>query len=189
MRMSALKDFFATFISVLLLAMVTAASAHAENKTAVRKAPQPQSQSAKAEKADDDTGVDERDYYTRRAKELLDKDKSAANSKPHPLAINYPEHFVVVCTGGCRNRQAHIVDFEPRQSKDAVEIGEMIPTAAGGMGAASDANVVRCIAGCGDGRAIYSANLDFDGTESGAWESNTPAQSTAGESGRWLATE
>lgn len=126
---------------------------------------------------------DDRDYYTRRAKEML-KEDAAHDFRPHPLMKNYPEQFVTVCEGGCRNRQACIVDLEPRKPAKMETIGEMIPTAAGGD--ANLANVAQCIGGC-PGQA---SGDEISGLPSEAdWESLSraaPAPQSGSESGRWL---
>lgn len=129
-------------------------------------------------------GEDERDYYTRRAQKML-KEDSAVDSKQHPLAENYPDQFVVVCEGGCKNHQAHIVDFQPRNPPTITEIGEMIPTAAGGQSAVSAAQSAQCIGGC-----TRQDEDDFDlSSAAGNWDSTgaAPTSQQGGESGRWLA--
>lgn len=188
MRMLFYKDLFTTLVSALALVMAMTASVQATDKMANKPEEKSATKVAKVQDLGDETGEDERDYYTRRAKDILDKDLHANESKPHPLASNYPEHFVVVCTGGCRNRRAYIVDLEPRQTKDAVEIGEMIPTAAGGAPASQGENVVRCLGGCPTGRTIYAATGDVDGD--GDWESSKVPDTSKdkGESGRWMTT-
>ncbi len=187
MRMFALKDLLTTLCSVLFALAAMANSVSADNKTSSEpKAASSKSASTKTAKIEDSKKeVDERDYYTRRAQELLDADQ-AADAKPHPLAENYPEHYVVVCTGGCKNHQAHIVDFEPRKSLNETEVGEMIPTAAGGA-AEPGVNVVRCVGGCPKGNSIYFAasdvGADWDGTSSAA------KSGTKTESGRWMSDQ
>ena len=187
MRMFSLKDLFTTLCSVLCALAVMATSVSADDKASSQAdAASSQSTTTKTAKK---SNVDERDFYTRRAQELLDADH-AADAKSHPLTENYPEHFVVVCTGGCKNHQAHIVDFEPRKSTKESEVGEMIPTAAGasdGLGV----NVISCIAGCRDGNSVYLAagemDADWDSTRAPA---KSPAKSgTTTESGRWLSDQ
>lgn len=128
---------------------------------------------------------DERDYYTIRAQEMLQADK-ALNSKPHPLAENYPEHYVVVCDGGCKNRQAYIVDMQLRKKTQQVVIGEMVPTAAGGDGALQS-GAIECLGGC-PRRGEAGVDLVDYHAAGNDWESLNAAepQGSAGESGRWL---
>ena len=185
MRMFSLKDLLTTLCSILLALVVTASSAAANNDAASEtKAASGSSTTDKtAKKAD----ADERDFYTRRAQELLNED-DAVDAKPHPLTENYPDQYVVVCTGGCKNRQAHIVDFEPRNSRKEIEVGEMIPTAAAGSSDRS-VNVISCIAGCPEGNSVYFASGEDMEAD---WDSTT-APATAGgtttESGRWMSDQ
>ena len=116
---------------------------------------------------------------------MLDADKAGESVKQHPLAENYPEHYVVVCEGGCKNHQAHIVDFEPRKAKQALEIGEMIPTSAGT--ATSGANVIVCIGGCPNGEAMHFSAGNISGLDAD-WDSasGSAGSGNQGESGRWM---
>jgi len=182
--MFSLKDLLTTLCSVLLSLVVTASSVSADD--AASSDPKAASDSSTTNKTAKKADVDERDFYTRRAQELLDEDQ-AADGKPHPLSENYPDQFVVVCTGGCKNRQAHIVDFEPRKRIKEVEVGEMIPTAAGSPPDLS-VNVISCLAGCPEGNSVHfaaSGEMDAD------WDSTSaPVKSgKTTESGRWLSDQ
>lgn len=182
--MFSLKDLLTTLCSVLLALVVTVSSAAANDDAASET--KAASGSSTTDKTAKKENVDERDFYTRRAQELLDAD-SAADAKPHPLAENYPDQYVVVCTGGCKNRQAHIVDFEPRKSRKETEVGEMIPTAAGGSPDLS-VNVISCIAGCREGNSVYFAT--GEGMEADWDSTSAPAKSgTTTESGRWMSDQ
>lgn len=90
------------------------------------------------------------DYYTRRASEILEKDKKLDSPPPHPLAAAYPEHFVVVCEAGCPGRTATIVFMEPMAARGPADGGEMIPTSSTGATGetALDAAALICAAGC-----------------------------------------
>lgn len=127
---------------------------------------------------------DERDYYTLRAKKMLEQDKADVTAKPHPLTTNYPEQYVTICEGGCKNRRAHIVDFEPRKPHQAAEVGEVIPTAAG-RGPAAKSNVVECIGGCLHGNSVFLGTDDYASMDEN-WDTTVDAASSRGESGRWM---
>lgn len=127
---------------------------------------------------------DERDYYTLRAKKMLEEDKADVTAKPHPLAVNYPDDYVTVCEGGCKNRQAHIVDFEPRKPNKAVEVGELIPTAAG-SGASARSTIIECVGGCPRGNGAFAGVEDFAGMHD-EWDGSDGSAAARGESGRWM---
>jgi hypothetical protein len=76
------------------------------------------------------------DYYTRRAKSILEAERSA-ESDPHPLAAHYPGMSIVVCEAGCPGgRTPEAVYVRPNNpSKKA-------------SGAATRS--VMCVAGCYD---------------------------------------
>lgn len=174
------KALLTTLVSVVF--GLTALSGPVLSEDAPKRAQASEKDSAAGDQSAKQDDVDERDYYTRRAQDMLNEDK-ARDSKPHALAKNYPEHFVVVCEGGCKNRQAHIVDFEPRKKKQPKEIGEMIPTAAGGASPLSKAQFIECIGGCPNGDSVYFGPTAVDND----WESTSQtALGRQGESGRWL---
>ncbi|MGE0023934.1 MAG: hypothetical protein AB7S70_09920 [Hyphomicrobium sp.] len=87
------------------------------------------------------------DYYTRRAKRILAREK-AAEIKPHPLAALYPDYDVVVCEGGCLDRRGAAVVYA-RQSAPVREAREsyVVPTSSDGDAASLDARIP-CIGGC-----------------------------------------
>lgn len=197
--MSAFKTFVMAVLSAALgVAYMTAslqADVPAKSEPQSKQEPKPTAQRAgAAEKSDTKQPVKatkaaeehERDYYTLRAKKMLEQDKADASARPHPLAKNYPDQWVVVCEGGCKNRQAHIVDFEPRNAQKTVEVGEMIPTAAGSVQSGSGANFIACVAGCPDGDAVFYDAAG--GSSNGDWDSVTSNSTSENESesGRWL---
>lgn len=92
------------------------------------------------------------DYYTRRAKGILNAEK-AAWLEPHPLAASYPGMDIVVCEAGCTNRsRAQVVSVRPHAELTETTEGAMVPTSADGKAAASSETAIACVAGCyGDG--------------------------------------
>lgn len=87
------------------------------------------------------------DYYTRRARNILDAERAAA-MKPHPLAATYPGKEIVVCEAGCPERTPQVVFIRPEIPK-TVEASEgvMVPTASSD-GRAVPTDQVACVAGC-----------------------------------------
>jgi uncharacterized protein YegJ (DUF2314 family) len=85
------------------------------------------------------------DYYDRRAADLLKEDTAASNLLPHPLMMNYPDSFVVVCTAGCRNGTgAAVVGITPKPAA--------LPTPP------ADVPVISCVGGCASNRtSSYAA--------------------------------
>lgn len=94
------------------------------------------------------------DYYTRRAKSILEAEK-AGIEKPHPLAASYPGMDVVVCEAGCTTiGKPEVVYAKPHAepAKTATE-GLLVPTSdtggtAAAPGAALSSNAAACVAGC-----------------------------------------
>ena len=183
MRMLAPKNLIAIFFSIIFAFSALAPAALAEEPS-VKKTDAAATSEAKNGSKNQEVEEDERDYYTLRAQEMLKADGNDASAMPHPLAKNYPDHYVVVCTGGCKNRQAYIVDMQPHKPEGTVEIGEMIPTAAGGGSTAPGSNIVRCIGGCYDGKTIHMGSADVEDS----WDSTVPPapSADASESGRWM---
>lgn len=89
----------------------------------------------------------EDDYYTRRAKSVLEAERSAL-IQPHPLAASHPGKEIVVCEAGCEGRTPQIVFVRPEISA-TVETTEsmMIPTSTSD-GRAVPLDEVACVAGC-----------------------------------------
>ncbi len=140
------------------------------------------------------------DYYTKRAKALLEADKAVYDSKPHPLAKGYPDKFVVICEGGCPNRKrAQIIDMQPRPA--AKVESEMVPAVSspGGAKAAALQDGVVCMAGCYNGmQKTYTGRAAAEAGVGAAYEdtwmttvSDKAADTTSNssrkpESGSWL---
>jgi hypothetical protein len=88
----------------LMLALVAPAADAAEQMAALPEAGPVAAPSA----------APEADYYTRRAKTILDAEK-AGDQKPHPLAAPYPGMNVIVCEAGCpASGRPEIVFLRPR---------------------------------------------------------------------------
>ena len=99
----------------------------------------------------------EADYYTRRARSVLEAER-AALPQPHPLAASYPGKDVVVCEAGCpENRAPHVVFLRP-EIPATVEASEavMVPTSSSD-GRALPVDEVACVAGCYGGLDRASA--------------------------------
>jgi hypothetical protein len=117
------------------------------------------------------------DYYTRRAKNVLAAEKTAAE-KPHPLAARYPGKDIVVCEAGCPDRKGpevvyarpHVVPAEG-ETVESRE-GSMVPTSETGGAAARQAvsSEPVCVAGCYEN---LSSMLDT-GEPDPAWYPSTP---------------
>jgi hypothetical protein len=91
------------------------------------------------------------DYYTRRAKTLLESERRNA-AQGHPLAASYPGMDIVVCEAGCPTHSApEIVYARPQPAPaTAAREGVMVPTSAtDGAGVSSD-DGISCVAGCYD---------------------------------------
>lgn len=90
----------------------------------------------------------EADYYTRRARSVLEAEK-AALPQPHPLAASYPGQDVVVCEAGCLNGSGpHVVFLRPEAPEmEERREGVMVPTSASD-GRQVPLDEVTCIAGC-----------------------------------------
>lgn len=93
------------------------------------------------------------DYYTRRAKRILEAEKDASLA-PHPLAALYPGMDVVVCEAGCPDRKGPEVVFAhthvlPDRGMDAAEAreGYMVPTSSDDTAVPAESGVL-CIGGC-----------------------------------------
>lgn len=93
------------------------------------------------------------DYYTRRAKSIIEAEKSSAE-KPHPLAAQYPGMDVVVCEAGCpEGNGAHIVflrkTFVATQATETQTEGMLQPTSGSDL-PGDPSTEVACVAGCYD---------------------------------------
>ena len=87
------------------------------------------------------------DYYTRRAKKILENEKRPWK-EPHPLAASYPGMDIVVCEGGCPNgTRAQVVSVRPHVETAEVTEGSFVQTSADAVDPYVPANAA-CIAGC-----------------------------------------
>lgn len=115
------------------------------------------------------------DYYTRRAKSILEAEKIGA-LKPHPLAAQYPGMDVVVCEAGCPEGDgAHIVFI--RRSFVATNATEtrtegMMQTTSGSDTPLPDATSTgaTCVAGCYDRTA--SIEPPVEAAPVGTWSTS-----------------
>lgn len=94
----------------------------------------------------------EADYYTRRAKTILDAEK-AGDAKQHPLAAPYPGMDVVVCEAGCPvSGNPEIVFLRPR----------FVSATSASTSAASKS--VACVGGCyGNDKSAMVPDVDSVG--------------------------
>ncbi len=100
----------------------------------------------------------ESDYYTRRAKAILDAEK-AGESKPHPLAAAYPGMDVVVCEAGCpATGHPEIVFLRRHAVSTTASSKEAAPKAAA------------CLGGCYSG---ISSMIEPDTSAGGEWMATT----------------
>lgn len=130
------------------------------------------------------------DYYTKRARTILERERSAINSPPHPLALDHPDKFVVVCEAGCSKQDVpEIVGAEPRN--DHSETGAMHLTTAARLDAApehADApSLIECMGGCYGNDQTYhrsrppiprAANAEAEASP-GAWITSVEQSDTA----------
>ncbi|MCC7252981.1 hypothetical protein [Hyphomicrobium sp.] len=95
------------------------------------------------------------DYYTRRARSILDAEKAAA-AKPHPLAASYPGMDIVVCEAGCPDRRgAHVVFARRHVVATESREGMMVPTSGEDRTFAASASAgIACVAGCYGGTTV-----------------------------------
>ena len=105
---------------------------------------------ARAEDAPDAAAASspEADYYTRRARSVLEAER-AALPQPHALSASYPGKEIVVCEAGCANARAPHVVFVRPEIPPVVEQSEsmMVPTSASD-GRSVPLDEVACVAGC-----------------------------------------
>jgi hypothetical protein len=116
---------------------------------------------------------DRDDYYTRRAKNVLEAEKALA-ATPHPLAARFPGKDIVVCEAGCPERRGPQVVFSRPKAVPA-ELTEtresrMEPTA-GKEPAPGSASEPVCVAGCYDRTDIAYDTPDEPGDY---WYPSTP---------------
>jgi hypothetical protein len=133
------------------------------------------------------------DSFRTRAQQLLAAE-GASRATYSKLAEKYPEHSIVICQAGCRDRTPEIVYFAPRK----VQVAEMIPAAAT-AGPAPESKTVSdamtCLAGCYDTPRQYpsqrrgeTARLSEDAVERYVHQQGTTPANGVVVSGRWLTT-
>lgn len=138
---------------VMLVAMTVwlAGPAAAEMQPSARPPVEPPASASAPETPAADPAAKD-DYYTRRAKSVLEAEKTATD-KPHPLAARYPGMDVVVCEAGCFGRKgASVIYVRPKQaSVQESREGRMVPTSETGEAAArkqAATSAPVCVAGC-----------------------------------------
>lgn len=118
------------------------------------------------------------DYYTRRARSVLEAEKAAAVAA-HPLAARHPGMDVVVCEAGCTSgKGAAVVFLRPKAvPADAAgglvserREGQMLPTSDTQADAVT--GNAACVAGCYDRTA--SAVVPSEETDPDPWYPSTP---------------
>lgn len=132
--------------------------------------------------------------YDRQALEKLSAEKSV-NSEPHPLMLQYPEDFTVVCEAGCKEEDAEIVYRERKNARGPVtEPGEKVKA----LPVEQAKNVVQCVGGCYLGERVYGATASAGpasaASEDMSWMGSAKAAAPAAKpvdrkndtSGRWF---
>lgn len=106
---------------------------------------------AKATSQEEGAGEEDRDYYARRAAEVLKQDSKPAVPDAHPLAAEHPDFNVVVCIGGCpHGKNDEIVSMQPKaDAKGTATAGMMVATSSSAEADAAG-STIDCIAGCYD---------------------------------------
>lgn len=133
------------------------------------------------------------DSFRARAQQLLAAE-GASRATYSKLADQYPDHSIVICQAGCRDKTPDIVYFAPRK----IQVAEMVPTAAI-AGQASEAktatDAMTCLAGCYDTPRKYSAQgrgetarLSEEAVEQYVRQQRTQPANGVVVSGRWLTT-
>ncbi len=119
------------------------------------------------------------DYYTRRAKSILEAEKSGAQ-KPHPLAAQYPGMDVVVCAAGCpEGSGAHIVflrkTFVATQAAETRTEGMLQPTSGSDL-PGDPSTGVACVAGCYDRTVSAEEAMPIPAATIGNWNTTVTRQ-------------
>ena len=120
--------------------------------------------------------VGDSDIYNRWSQETLRKEEGFFE-KPHPLAEQHPDHYVVVCEAGCDDGVAHIVGMKQKSASQ--------PTPGRNRGnernnRGGDKNAITCVGGCYDGQDnIVGTSRSYD--DSSDWQTTdelgaTPAK-------------
>lgn len=118
------------------------------------------------------------DYYTRRARSLLEAERAAAVAA-HPLAARHPGMDVVVCEAGCTaGKGASIVFLRPKAVPAEATGGLVSERREGQMVPTSDTTAdavtgdATCVAGCYDRTA--STDVPSEETDADPWYPSTP---------------
>lgn len=132
--------------------------------------------------------------YDRQAVEKLQAERSVT-AEPHPLMLQFPDDFTVVCEAGCSEADAEIVYRERKDARGPVtEPGEKIKA----LPIEAARNVVQCVGGCYLGERVYGATADamavgvpsedtsWLGTRDAAGPAAKPIDRKNDTSGRWF---
>lgn len=95
--------------------------------------------------------------------------------KPHPLAAMHPDHFVVVCEGGCADEKAQIVYMERRDARGPVNEKPLK------SGVVVGTSSIDCVGGCYDGRRAYNA-------VAATWDPSTDVAKGSTDENGWMTT-
>lgn len=116
----------------------------------------------------------EGDIFGQWAAKKLKQANQGRNLGPHPLARQYPDHYVVVCQAGCRTPNEQIVYMEPHEARNPAN--EPTPDSA-----QAGTDYIACVGGCynvGTNTPIYQLNRQATGGSSNSWMS-TGSQTNA----------
>jgi hypothetical protein len=112
------------------------------------------------------------------------KFKHRRKKKPHPLAAELPDHFVVVCQANCDKEKAHVVYLERRDARGPVN---KKPLKAGVVAGTTS---IDCVGGCYGKVKSYASMVNAQGAggENG-WVTNgtkgKPEKKGTSSDGRW----
>jgi hypothetical protein len=133
-------------LAVVLAVAVPAASAAPATLEKSAQAVTPPAETKQAAASTDD-------YYTRRARTVLEAEK-AGDASQHPLAASYPGMEIVVCEAGCTTSRGPQVVFQRSLASISTKTeGTMVLTSGSDRNgpAAGSSKVVACVGGCYDG--------------------------------------
>ena len=104
--------------------------------------------------------------------------------KPHPLAAAHPDHFVVVCQGGCAKEQVHVVYLERRDARGPVSVKPLK------AGIVAGTESIDCVGGCYHAKKSYASVVNADAaSDENGWVTNVkkaePDDPKAKSDGRW----
>lgn len=155
-------------------------TASAPAKAATSSTPSPLEPLTVASRTDDTSDI----YGAWAAKKIKNGQKDST-SKPHPLTLDYPSHFVVVCQAGCRTEVQQIVYLEPQDARGPVFETPKENTA-------TETGYVACVGGCyksGVNTPLYNVGHTDAHGASNSWLSTSPPEAAANgakkTSGRW----